>query len=281
VESGYTHHVTTVQSLLKQYTDFKTRIKTAFGKVENKLYFKDYSEYHSSVYLLETLIGAGNIDSSTTMQELEKYLKVPDDSKISKKIKNMKNAIDTLFPILFDFVSLSKIVAERFTTKFIQELHQKVTVNLVETPGVYRTKWAAPNQETWMYLLPQKIDNNLEKLCECVRREIEKEKDSSISDEEILVGRIKIVATFLTEFLQIHPFTNGNGRVGRLLISWLMTDLSVVPVPLLASRASRDIYLQCLRDQRYTTPISPFNLARLILESVVHTMCMVCYAVDI
>jgi len=77
------------------------------------------------------------------------------------------------------------------------------------------------------------------------------------------------VANFLTHFLQIHPFTNGNGRVARLLISWLMVDLSVVPVPLLTTISTRHTYLDCIRDSRRSSPFVPGNLARIIFVSVI------------
>ncbi len=114
-----------------------------------------------------------------------------------------------------------------------------------------------------------------------MREEIQKEHLDGESDGNLIIERIKIAATFLTEFLHIHPFTNGNGRIARLLISWLMADITIVPVPLLSSSSARDTYLKCLRESRVTTPFRPDNLARLILESVVHSMRMACLCLDI
>lgn len=274
----YIGKVITVEALTKEYSEYMSRIKAAFAICENKIFFEGYSELHQYHYLLETLVGEGNIDGSTTIQQLEKFVKAPDGSKVSMKITNLKNALDKLYPNFFEFVS--SVDVERFTIEFIQELHKLIATDLIESPGEFRTKWAGASQEQYVYLAPQKIEKKLVKLCRNVCEEVGNE-DQSASHQDLLVGRIKIVATFLTEFLQIHPFTNGNGRVGRLLISWLMADISVVPVPLLVNERKREIYLECIRDAQRTTPILPTNLARLIMESVVRTMRMVCIGIDI
>jgi len=277
----YINQPETVDILVQQYTQHKKRIKTAYAIDENKRFFEGYSDYHTHRYLLETLVGEGNIKGSTSMVELEKYVKEPDDTKTSIKINNLKNSMHQLFPDIFQFVDgESKTNFDSFTPEFIQNLHKQVMVNLVDNPGAYRTNWAAPSQENWMFLVPEKIPENLDRLCKDLRKELEDELEIDL-DENVLVRRVKIVTNFFTHFLQIHPFSNGNGRVARLLISWLMADLSVVPVPLLTTFASRNTYLDCLRDSRRSSPFVPGNLARFIFESVIQTIKVVCVSLDI
>lgn len=274
------YDVSTVEYLLKNYAKLKSNIEVAYANSDNKNYFDGYSNYHTYHYLHETLTGEGNIDGSTTITQLEEYIKKPDDTRVCKKIINLKNALDKLFPNYFGFVdSPSRIDVEKFTPEFICELHEQVARDLLKDGGIYRTTWAAPSQEDWVYLVPEKISENLIKLCDSVRCQLNNERLTR--PEDIFVNRIKIAATFLLQFLQIHPFTNGNGRVARLLTSWLMTDISLVPVPLLTNSKSREKYLQSLRDCRYMNPPLPTNLARLIMESVVHMMRKVCFSLDI
>ncbi len=278
--SEFMHIVITVEDMVKHFVDYKSRVKVAFADSANKTYFDGYVEYHRHNYLLETLTGEGNIAVSTTLDEMEQHIKHPDGTKMSVKISNLNVAFGSIFPNCFEFINpQSKVDVDRFTPQFIKELHAKVMNGLVEEPGTYRTKWAKPSQEEWVFVIPQKIDRKLNTLCKSVRTAIKAQRMWATSEQDILVQRIKIMATFLTEFLQIHPFSNGNGRVARLLISWLMAD--VVPLPLLTSPTTRDRYLQCLRDARHTNPILPISLARFVLESVVHTMGMVCVSLDI
>ncbi|CAG8805235.1 6934_t:CDS:1, partial [Gigaspora rosea] len=83
----------------------------------------------------------------------------------------------------------------------------------------------------------------------------------------LLEEAIKYGACFLAYFLLIHPFINGNGRVARLLLSYLLSRFTVVPLSLYTGPKTRDIYLQCLREaQWYQESFKPSALATFILE---------------
>ena len=61
---------------------------------------------------------------------------------------------------------------------------------------------------------------------------------------------VKLGAQFLSRFLYIHPFSNGNGRVGTILLSYLLSNFSVLPVSLYIKNAGRGVYLSCLRESQ-------------------------------
>lgn len=46
---------------------------------------------------------------------------------------------------------------------------------------------------------------------------------------------------FFHQFLYIHPFLNGNGRVARVLLSYLLSKFTVVPLSLYTGKKTRDI----------------------------------------
>lgn len=58
-----------------------------------------------------------------------------------------------------------------------------------------------------------------------------------------------VVALAHYQFEAIHPFTDGNGRVGRLLISLLLVEWGLLPMPLLDLSA----YFESRRDTYYAT----------------------------
>jgi Fic family protein len=55
------------------------------------------------------------------------------------------------------------------------------------------------------------------------------------------------IAEFYIFFERIHPFTDGNGRVGRLLMAYQAIQNNIVP-PLIKNE-SRDEYLKAINDK--------------------------------
>ena len=87
---------------------------------------------------------------------------------------------------------------------------------------------------------------------------------------------------FLIHFLTIHPFRNGNGRVARLLLSYLLSSVTIVPLSIyFNAKNGREVYLECLRDERNKSPATESNLASLILESAYKNLEEMCIYLDI
>jgi len=72
---------------------------------------------------------------------------------------------------------------------------------------------------------------------------------------------LKLAADFHGRFERIHPFEDGNGRVGRFLINVLLTENKYPPI--IIRKTQRESYLRSLQDydRGYTT-----NLYRFVLE---------------
>ncbi|KAI9090517.1 fido domain-containing protein [Phlyctochytrium arcticum] len=160
-----------------------------------------------------------------------------------------------------------------FTPALLQEWNRALMKDLMEDPGTYRTRWAKPAQEDYIYLIPQKIPTELSRLCDYVRE--------SMPTHRTPLERIKLAATFMTNFLHIHPFRNGNGRVARIAVSWLLMGVSIVPTPLYCGIASREDFLNCLRASRLRAPFIPSALARMILEGVVQVDRNACVCLEL
>ena len=87
---------------------------------------------------------------------------------------------------------------------------------------------------------------------------------------------------FLIHFLTIHPFRNGNGRVARLLLSYFLSSVTIVPLSIYSKcENGREEYLKCLRDERSKSPSTESNLASLILESAYTNLEDICIYLDI
>ena len=159
-----------------------------------------------------------------------------------------------------------------FTLANILQLHKAVGEGVVPGPGTFRRSDAAPLGPTRMYKAPPAIASSLAELVD---------RTNARLPAASLRAAICMATHFYSSFLMIHPFRDGNGRIARLCLSWLLREWCVVPVSLAAGGArSRDILLQCLElGERWDG--APLQLARFVLQSAAETASNVVYAADL
>ncbi|CAG8672362.1 5645_t:CDS:1 [Ambispora leptoticha] len=255
---------------------------------EDELLWKGFMDLHRERYLIECISAEGNVDLDVIKQLLKKsrfevFLNYAcriffpriifgssRSSHLAKKVQNLHDTINGIFPTIF----FPNLPMDRFTPLLAQQLHQQIGNGLIDNAGQYRTRYVMAAQENYVYLAPNLIENRIEELFRQCREKFGKE-------ELELDEAIKFGACFLTHFLYIHPFMNGNGRVARVLLSYLLSKFTVVPLSLYTGTRTRDLYLQCLRESRYHEPFLPNALATFILENVYMTSYNICTVMDI
>ncbi len=125
-------------------------------------------------------------------------------------------------------------------SSFIKDIHAimfedalKVSPDYVSKPiGEYRLDERYIKGVDVKLSLPHKISNEIENL-------FYRFKSNSMS--------LKDIAEFHIIFERIHPFTDGNGRVGRLLMAYQAIQNNIVP-PLIKNE-SRDEYLKAINNK--------------------------------
>ena len=78
----------------------------------------------------------------------------------------------------------------------------------------------------------------------------------------------KTCAVLLFELLDLHPFSDGNGRLCRLLCSYCLSVFTPFPTPIynVWSDSSKDDYKQALVDARKSAKRHPESLTTMIIE---------------
>ncbi len=133
---------------------------------------------------------------------------------------------------------------------FIKDLHyiifshaHKVTPHLVRTPiGAYRTDYAKITGVDIQLSQPSKIAQDIENLL------------YQFPSNDLDLAKI---AEFHALYEKIHPFADGNGRSGRLLMSFQCIQNNLIP-PLIEN-TQRATYLSCLYTAQKEANFSPLS----------------------
>lgn len=90
----------------------------------------------------------------------------------------------------------------------------------------------------------------------------------SHGDKDFLRSFFKCVGWLYYNLIMLHPFGDGNGRLCRLILSYVLESVIHIPMPLsgLATDKTREIYLNALVMDRKTDNF-PRQLTTLIIES--------------
>ncbi|CAG8687642.1 3528_t:CDS:2 [Cetraspora pellucida] len=273
--------------LISSIKHFQQAISSAVNNESNELFWKGYIDLHREHYLLECVSAENDID--LTIGYVQKLLKKPGflrmfcrrifamclkpdrSSRLVTKVQNLYNVIIDIFPSIF----FPDLPIDRFTPEFAKQLHRQIGNGLIKDAGQYRTQFVMAAQDNFVYMAPDFINDRMDELFRQCREKFGK-TDLQLKEA------IKYGACFLAYFLLIHPFINGNGRVARLLLSYLLSRFTVVPLSLYTGIKTRDVYLQCLREaQWYQDSIKPSALASFILECIHKTSYNICVVMDI
>ncbi|HEX3359196.1 MAG TPA: Fic family protein [Tepidisphaeraceae bacterium] len=152
-------------------------------------------------------------------------------SKVRMKAPDVQEVDNNFRALRF---GLKAIESRPVSQSLIREMHQVLLRNVRgqdETPGVYRKVQAhigrsANIQEArFVPAPPHLVPDCMENLERFIRENVE-------------VPRLARLAMIHYQFEAIHPFADGNGRIGRVLILLMMCQTGLLPLPLFNPSAS-------------------------------------------
>lgn len=153
-----------------------------------------------------------------------------------------------------------------FTVETAKEVHFAVMEGLVVNAGEFRTNKVSAMSSRVIYAAPNTITERVTALFSAVNRWMTDPLVNAITltnegGEHCLLYVLRVATLFFSEFLLIHPFTDGNGRTARILLNVLVQKHVVVPFSLYLT--NRDEYINVLEQRNNHSP--PSALASYIL----------------
>lgn len=202
---------------------------------------KETQSIMTSIFVMDLWASEGDYFVSDPYELIEhiSVYNLKEAEKIFRKVKGInsdRHVYRQYIKVRNLLITSRSIFNEQHRQVLSSEMIKKLHTDIVAGLGIsseYRTIGAKPAGYDVHYAPPHRIVSRMDALCGF----IESIKPNN-TRETILLASL-----FLTEFLLIHPFANGNGRVARVIFSMLLFGHSVVPVSL---SAKRDLYLTAL-----------------------------------
>jgi len=153
------------------------------------------------------------------------------------------------FDLMIDFVNSKKQISQ----ETIQQIHEFVMKGILKNPGQYRTENVAI---TGAKIRPPSYSKIIKLMDEYIQ-----------NIEKLKLLTIKKAAFIHHEFVRIHPFIDGNGRVARLLTNFYLMKNGYPPIVIL--KEDRKKYYKTLNkaDQGDLSDFATF-IARSVNESL-------------
>ena len=200
---------------------------------------KKVNEYNLATFLKRTLLEEG--------ESLE-------------TIKNLEDAYKYLHTI--DMKGL-------LTVDVVKNVHKLILKNDAEAGSFSRNKRITHfNGETCTYSHPHNMETKVQLLID---------RYNDLSNYSAIGNRItvnynlfKICSFFVFELLDLHPFGDGNGRLCRLLASYVLSRITPFPASIYCVSGSRNDFISCLIHARKSKFRQPKNLAYMIIECNYH-----------
>jgi len=223
--------------LTKEEEGFLKKIKRDFSKEPKENYGNRYEAFCSLFSHDSTGIEGNTLTLSETS-----FLLFEGVSPREKPIREVHEIIN--HKKAFDYVLEYK---EEITKEFILKLHKLVVLNtlrkdLISQIGKYRTVQVFVGRS-----IPPKPQDIPDKMAGLLRWYSTNKKN---------LHHLVLASYFHTEFEKIHPFVDGNGRVGRLLMNFILhrNKYPMINIP----KEKRFKYYEFLQEAQYKNNLRPF-----------------------
>ena len=126
--------------------------------------------------------------------------------------------------------------------------------------------------ELYEYQCPEDMTNAVNKLLDKYNFLFDKCTQNGLNAYEDYYNLFRLCAWLLFELLDLHPFSDGNGRLCRILGSYVLSVFTPFPTPIynVWTQSKKDDYRQALVDARESKTRHPCALASMIIECSCH-----------
>lgn len=246
-----------------------TRDTTCDGVIKRRLKAKFF--YHCNV---EEEHGLQSVD------EIEKFLVRPEgvskgNESLSFKEQETVNLIDAYSYLESEGKAEDMKHRGLLEESMLRQVNKIILRNITRKacytkPGTYSNnpRVTQLRGETYYYQQPDDMQEAVSLLLDRYNS-LFTDSVNKTDEVEKLQGIFKSVAWLVYELLDLHPFSDGNGRLCRLLCSYVLSTCTPFPSPIynMYSESSKNDFVNALVDTRKSETKHPCKLTTMIIES--------------
>lgn len=244
-------------------------MRTIFANYINEIWLSEFPppvQAHNTLEVVEHFMAGRDSEALRLLGEMVGGGRA---ERLLTKLKNVYAACQYLFGE--DLRSHRQVT---FDVNLAKKVHQLAGINVIANCGEFRTSPVSAAGSNAVYAMPSDIAVRLDALFDFVHQ-----RRANIHGDDKTKSMILLGSLFFSEFLLIHPFSNGNGRTARLLLNYLLKDVTVVPFSLFYR--NRQIYLDVLEDRSAQINEPPNTLAFYTLVCASRAVCDLAFLLSI
>ena len=185
-----------------------------------------------------------NIGEDVGTQEEEETKSICENPPPCAPIQKVRETWNT-FKALHKLVEIHHEMEETgmITAQQICDTHRVLMDGLHDNAGEIRktvTYTIRPDGKKYYYTPPDRVEDRLYTVVDHHNQHIQEIHNLTLSRKEKLILTIKAAAWLLLNFVDTHPFSDGNGRMSCLLVGY--TIMIVNPFPVQPYHADRESY---------------------------------------
>jgi cell filamentation protein len=172
------------------------------------------------------------------MEDSTNWTPSPDDNKLNLIDKNLINEYEAKGIVSAELFVFELDSETEISTQLLLQIHRIAFSELYDWAGSWRTtsvmvgQLTPPHPSNVLHLMYQYIDNLNFKIRNAVTQQ----------------DHIECLSFAHYEFVRIHPFNNGNGRTGRILMNIVALKFGYKPFELYHREGdSRKIYIESMK----------------------------------
>jgi len=276
--------VKTVEQMISDIMKFHKRWKEEENKYDQKM-VKEVKDQFFLEYV--THVNKEEEHGVSTIEETTSVLRPPPDSIRSLDCQSIQDRETINFEKAYDYLFFKIKVEEEpsdyglLEVSLLQDVHRIILKDLTlpakaTEPGKLSNapKITEFNGKIYKYPCPEDMTNAVNKLLDKYNYLFDRCTKHGLQECEnnYYYNLFRLCAWLLFELLDLHPFSDGNGRLCRILGSYVLSVFTPFPTPIynVWTKSKKDDYRQALVDARESKTRHPCALASMIIECSCH-----------